>query len=68
MLEEYKVQNILNETDVVLVSSTNLFYYYRQTIEVFSEYSRQMPFVALSAVFAKWLRSYADLLISKLPK
>ena len=68
MLEEYKTKNVLDETDVVLVSSTNLFYYYRQTLEVFSEYSRRMPFVALTAVFGKWLLNYADLLISKLPK
>ncbi len=68
MMEEYKAKSILDETDMVLGSSTSLFYYYRQTLQVFSEYSRQMPFVALSLVFGKWLRVYAELLISKLPK
>jgi hypothetical protein len=68
MMDVYKSKHILEEEDVVLNSSTDLFYYYRQTLEVFSEYSRSKPFVALSEVFAKWLRHYADLLISKLPK
>lgn len=68
MVEAYKAKNVVDEEDTVLNSSTNLFYYYRQTLEVFSAYSRGVPFVALSSVFAKWLKIYAELIISKLPR
>ena len=68
MMDGYRSKNILEEEDSVLNSSTEIFYYYRQTLEVFSEYSKKEPLVELSKLFGKWLRSYSDLLMAKLPK
>ncbi|KAK0551814.1 Vacuolar protein sorting-associated protein 53 [Tilletia horrida] len=44
----------------VLPSSTELFFYYRQTLENFSRLSNGESFAKLCAVFRKWLTVYAE--------
>ncbi|KAK0526561.1 Vacuolar protein sorting-associated protein 53 [Tilletia horrida] len=44
----------------VLPSSTELFFYYRQTLEQFSRLSNGESFAKLCAVFRKWLTVYAE--------
>lgn len=49
-----------NAHTTVLPSSTELFYFYRQTLEQCARLSNRGPFKDLCAVFAKYLRAYAD--------
>ena len=44
----------------VLPSSTEMFYFYRQTLEQCSRLSNREPFRELCNVYKKWLRTYAD--------
>ncbi|KDN51377.1 hypothetical protein K437DRAFT_254784 [Tilletiaria anomala UBC 951] len=44
----------------VLPSSTELFYFYRQTLEQCALLSNRKPFRDLCSVFKKWLRIYAN--------
>ncbi len=44
----------------VLPSSTELFYFYRQTLEQCAKISARKPLRDLSSVFKKWLRIYAN--------
>jgi len=44
----------------VLPSSTELFFYYRQTLENFSRLSNGESFAKLCSVFRKWLTVYAE--------
>ncbi|WVF71249.1 hypothetical protein IAT40_006051 [Kwoniella sp. CBS 6097] len=52
------------ETDTpvptVLPSSTELFYFYGQTLEQCEKYTKGEPMRKLSRVFAKWLKIYSD--------
>ncbi|WFD32180.1 Vacuolar protein sorting-associated protein 53 [Malassezia sp. CBS 17886] len=52
----------------VLVSSTELFRFYRQTLERCAQLGAQAPLRELAAVYSKWLRRYAtDVLLPALP-
>ncbi|OCF33058.1 vacuolar-sorting protein 53 long isoform [Kwoniella heveanensis BCC8398] len=44
----------------VLPSSTELFYFYGQTLEQCEKYTKGEPMRKLSRVFAKWLKIYSD--------
>ncbi|WVQ67566.1 uncharacterized protein L199_005767 [Kwoniella botswanensis] len=44
----------------VLPSSTELFYFYGQTLEQCEKYTKGEPMRKLSKVFAKWLKIYSD--------
>ncbi|EPQ29276.1 uncharacterized protein PFL1_03031 [Pseudozyma flocculosa PF-1] len=44
----------------VLPSSTEMFYFYRQTLEQCARLSNREPFQELYNVYRKWLRIYAD--------
>lgn len=44
----------------VLPSSTELFYFYRETLERCAKLSTKQPFLDLCTVYKKWLRVYAD--------
>ncbi|WVQ79954.1 hypothetical protein IAT38_002055 [Cryptococcus sp. DSM 104549] len=44
----------------VLPSSTELFYFYGQTLEQCEKYTTGEPMKRLSRVFAKWLKIYSD--------
>jgi len=44
---------------VVLPSSSELFYFYGQTLEQFGKYTTGEPMRRLSKVFARWLRIYS---------
>lgn len=48
------------EEQTVLSSSTELFYFYRQTLEQCARLSNRKPFRDLCSVFKKWLRIYAN--------
>ena len=43
----------------VLPSSTELFYFYGQTLEQCGKYTTGEPMKSLSKVFGKWLKVYA---------
>lgn len=47
-------------THTVLPSSTELFYFYRQTLEQCARLSTRAPFLDLCGVFKKWLKAYAE--------
>ncbi|TPX70634.1 hypothetical protein SpCBS45565_g01703 [Spizellomyces sp. 'palustris'] len=68
IMEQYRARPVLQEEDAVLSSSTDLFYLYRQTLVQCAKLSTNKPFLDLVRLFAKWLKQYADLLSSKLPK
>jgi hypothetical protein len=68
MFDGYKAKPIRDEEDVIIASSTDLFYYYRQTMGSFAQYSTKNAFADLSKLFSKWLKIYADFLNSKVPK
>lgn len=46
-------------TPTVLPSSTELFYFYGQTLEQCGKYTTGEPMSKLSKVFAKWLKVYS---------
>ena len=48
------------EESSVLPSSTELFYFYRLTLEQCARLSTRQPFRDLCSVFARYLRAYAD--------
>jgi len=53
----------------VLPSSTELFYFYGQTLDQCSKYTSGEPMVRLAKVFGKWLKIYCDdVLLSGLKK
>ncbi|KAI8920106.1 Vps53-like protein [Powellomyces hirtus] len=68
IMDQYRARPILQEDEAVLSSSTDLFYLYRQTLVQCAKFSTKKPFLDLVRLFAKWLKQYADLLSSKLPK
>jgi len=48
-----------NPTPTVLPSSTELFYFYGQTMEQCGKYTTGEPLKKLGRVFAKWLKVYS---------
>lgn len=46
-------------TPVILPSSTELFYFYGQTMEQCGKYTTGEPMKKLGKVFAKWLKVYS---------
>jgi hypothetical protein len=48
-----------NPTPTVLPSSTELFYFYGQTMEQCGKYTTGEPLKKLGKVFAKWLKVYS---------
>ena len=48
-----------NPTPTVLPSSTELFYFYGQTMEQCGKYTTGEPLKKLGNVFAKWLKVYS---------
>lgn len=46
-------------TPTVLPSSTELFYFYGQTMEQCGKYTTSEPLKKLGKVFAKWLKVYS---------
>lgn len=71
MLSQYRgarsrtsLDNTLAETETagptVLPSSTELFYFYGQTLDQCARYTSGEPLVRLGKVFAKWLKVYND--------
>lgn len=58
------LEGTLQETETagptILPSSTELFYFYGQTLEQCSKYTNGEPMQKLSKIFAKWLKIYND--------
>jgi hypothetical protein len=50
-----------NPTPTVLPSSTELFYFYGQTMEQCSKYTTGEPLKKLGKIFAKWLKVYSGM-------
>lgn len=60
---EAQVAHHAEEPMKVLLSSTELFWFYRQTLERCAQLGEHAPFRELAALFARWLRRYvADVL------
>ena len=53
-------ENTSENPSVVLPSSTELFYFYGQTLEQCSKLFTGKPLFDLSTLFRKWLRLYAE--------
>ena len=51
-------------TPIILPSSTELFYFYGQTMEQCGKYTTGEPMRRLGKVFAKWLKVYSGRLYS----
>ncbi|KAJ3194380.1 Vacuolar protein sorting-associated protein 53 [Irineochytrium annulatum] len=68
MMDEYRVSTETQDDESVLQSSTDLFLHYRQTLLTCSKFSTNEPFLDLCRLFGKFLRVYADVLSTKLPK
>ncbi|KAJ3235185.1 Vacuolar protein sorting-associated protein 53 [Chytriomyces hyalinus] len=68
MIESYKTSSEAEEEEAILVSSTDLFLFYRQTLVQCSKLSTNKPFLDLCRLFAKWLKAYAEVIAAKLPK
>ncbi|KAJ3083889.1 Vacuolar protein sorting-associated protein 53 [Rhizoclosmatium hyalinum] len=68
MMETYKVSSEAEEEEAVLVSSTDLFLFYRQTLVQCSKLSTNKPFLDLCKMFGKWLKIYSEVLLFKLPR
>lgn len=56
---ETQVASHADEPMKVLLSSTELFWFYRQTLERCAQLGEHAPFRALGALYAKWLQRYA---------
>ena len=54
------VEDSENPAPAVLPSSTELFYFYGQTLDQCAKYSTGEPMAKLAKVFAKWLKVYSD--------
>ncbi|OZJ04577.1 hypothetical protein BZG36_02776 [Bifiguratus adelaidae] len=66
----YKTETIPQDdaSMVVIPSSTDLFYHYRETLTQFARLSTRQPLLDLSKVFGKYLIAYAnDVLVAKMP-
>lgn len=48
------------EESRILPSSTELFYFYRETLERCAKLSNKSPFLDLCGVYKKWLKVYAE--------
>ncbi|CAG8488671.1 3009_t:CDS:10 [Ambispora gerdemannii] len=68
MINSYR-NELISDEDPVFISSTDLFYYYGETLKNFAKLSTGQSFLDLADMFGKWLKIYAsDVLIGKLPK
>ncbi|KAJ3206943.1 Vacuolar protein sorting-associated protein 53, partial [Dinochytrium kinnereticum] len=68
MIDAARTSVTTQEDEHVFMSSTDLFLFYRQTLLQCSKFSTNKPFLDLCRLFGKWLRVYADVLASKLPR
>ncbi|RHZ45916.1 hypothetical protein Glove_642g7 [Diversispora epigaea] len=71
IINSYRLESIPDDdsSTTVLQSSTDLFYFYRETLENCAKLSTKKPLFDLYIMFAKWLRLYAsEVLIGRLPK
>jgi len=68
LMEKIKMQkdNLEDDGSSVLQGSTDLFYFYKQSIVRCTRLSVRKPFLDLSRLFGKYLGVYADFLTSKL--
>ncbi|KAL7421623.1 Vacuolar protein sorting-associated protein 53 [Cryptotrichosporon argae] len=75
MLAQYRgsrsrssMEGVLAETEhagpTILPSSTELFYFYGQTLEQCGKYTTGEPMQRLAKVFSKWLKIYSDDVLS----
>ncbi|GMK57881.1 hypothetical protein CspeluHIS016_0407150 [Cutaneotrichosporon spelunceum] len=57
---EGTLQETENAGPIILPSSTELFFFYGQTLEQCSKYTNGDPVVKLARIFSKWLKIYND--------
>ncbi|CAG8578254.1 11332_t:CDS:10 [Diversispora eburnea] len=71
IINSYRLESVPDDdsSTTVLQSSTDLFYFYRETLANCAKLSTKKPLFDLYIMFAKWLRIYAsEVLIGRLPK
>ncbi|TPX31611.1 hypothetical protein SmJEL517_g05106 [Synchytrium microbalum] len=66
MMDSYRIKP--EEEEGIYSSSTDLFYFYRQSLVQCAKLSTRKPFLEMCKLFGKWLRAYADILQVKLPR
>ncbi|KAI8924441.1 Vps53-like protein [Entophlyctis helioformis] len=64
----FKSQAPTADEEAVLLSSTELFLFYRQSLVNCARLSTRKAFLDLCKMFGKWLKNYNDILLGKLPK
>ena len=68
LLTQYKTQkNDEDESILVLSSSADLFFFYRQSLQNCHQLSNRKPLLDLFKVFCKYLQQYCEFLSSQLP-
>lgn len=71
MLEKFRAKQGISEEDNqnnVFSASTDLFYFYRQTMVNLAKMTARKPFLDLSRLFSKYLVLFCDALQAKIPK
>lgn len=64
----YPSDSRVNEDEMVLVSSTDLFLFYRLTLMNCAKLSKKKTFLDLVKMYQKWLDTYMHILVEKFPK
>lgn len=68
MINSYKLKKEAEAEDsLVLSSSADLFYYYRQSLQNCYQLTNKKPLHDLFKVFAKYIGTYCDFLLTRLP-
>ena len=71
MVEKFKQITTLSDEDLntgVFSASTDLFFFYKQTLINMSKLNTGKPFADLCQLFGKWLINFCDAMSAKIPK
>ncbi|KAH8922413.1 hypothetical protein BT69DRAFT_1320210 [Atractiella rhizophila] len=66
MMQTFKTPKLATQSEstsidsLVLPSSTEVFYFYGETLESLAKLTNKLPFLDLCGVFKKWLKTYAE--------
>lgn len=60
-------ENLDDDSYSVLSSSTDLFFFYRESLKRCSKISTRRPLLDLATLFGKYLLNYKEILASKIP-
>ena len=60
-------ENLDDDSYSVLSSSTDLFFFYKESLKRCSKISTRKPLLDLAKLFGKYLHNYSEILTAKLP-